>query len=135
RYRRGHARFHHASWQRESPGRPAPVRDGAVTLRLSADGQRRPSDPDRTASYRQGHARINFAYAGLITSLIRTRRSSEGVNELFIALMVNHCRSAQPYPNASTSRASSRDTDVRLMSRLSVLTVTRKASSRSSPMG
>src|SRR5689334_12194561 len=30
-------------------------------------------------------------------------RSSNGINELFSALMVNHRKSAQPYPNASQS--------------------------------
>ena len=39
---------------------------------------------------------ISFAYAGLITSLMIASRSSNGMNALFIALMVNHCSSAQP---------------------------------------
>src|SRR6266508_2335004 len=70
-----------------------------------------------------------------MTSLIRTNRSSNGMNALFIALTVNHCSSLHPYPNASTSRASSRDIEVPLISRLSVLTVTRNRRSRRSPMG
>src|SRR5688572_7228880 len=64
---------------------------------------------------------ISFAYAGLITSLINANRSSNGMNALFMALTVNHCNSAQPYPKASASSTISRDIDVPLINRLSVL--------------
>ena len=47
------------------------------------------------------------------------------MKELFSAFTVSHSMSAQPYPNASLSRASSALRVVPLMSRLSVLTVTR----------
>lgn len=43
----------------------------------------------------QSQAR-SLAYAGLMTSLMISNRSSKGMNALFIALMVNHCSSAQP---------------------------------------
>ena len=39
---------------------------------------------------------IRAAYPGLITSLISASRSSKPRNADFIALTVNHCRSAQP---------------------------------------
>ena len=62
-------------------------------------------------------------------------RSSNGANALFIALIVSHSMSPQPYPNASASAWNSDDRVIPLISRLSVLTVTRKSSSRSSPIG
>ena len=43
--------------------------------------------------------------------------------------------SPQPYPNASVSARNSDDSVTPLISRLSVLTVTRNSSSRSSPIG
>src|SRR5262245_13949448 len=66
------------------------------------------------------------AYRGLITSLISANRASNGMNADFIAFTVNHCMSSSVYPNAVTSRANSLLIDVSLISRLSVLTVTRK---------
>src|SRR5690606_38059837 len=74
---------------------------------------------------------LSCAKPGLITPLIRASRSSNGMKADFIAFTVNHCRSSQPYPNASTSLANSRERLVPLISRLSVFTVTRKQSRRS----
>src|SRR5205823_14341750 len=61
------------------------------------------------------------AYPGLITSLISASRWSNGMNADFIAFTVSHCRSAHPYPNASTRPAISAVIEVSLISRLSVL--------------
>ena len=52
-------------------------------------------------------------------------RSSNGANALFIALIVSHSISPRPIPNASSSAANSLDSETPLISRLSVLTVTR----------
>ena len=75
------------------------------------------------------------AKPGLMTVLMIDSRSSKGANALFIALMVSHSMSDQPYPNASVSAWNSDDRLTPLISRLSVLTVTRNSSSRSSPIG
>src|SRR5690606_24833771 len=78
---------------------------------------------------------LSWAKPGLISPLMSATRSSNGMNADFIALTVNHCRSSHPYPHASTSAADSVDRVVADISRLSVLTVTRKRRRRSSPMG
>src|SRR5579859_5167392 len=92
-------------------------------------GQRPPAGPVATGGA------IAAANPGLITVLISARRSSNGANALFIALIVSHWMSDQPYPNASQSAANSDDRLTPLISRLSVLTVTRNDSARSSPIG
>ena len=75
------------------------------------------------------------AYPGLITvSMIRSR-SSKWANALFIALIVSHSMSRQPYPNVWASRWNSDDRLTPLISRLSVFTVTRNESWRSSRIG
>src|SRR5690242_2576871 len=68
----------------------------------------------------------SLAYAGLMTSVMISSRSSNGMNADFMAFTVSHCRSFQPQPNASASSTISRDIEVPLIRRLSVLTVTRK---------
>ncbi len=78
---------------------------------------------------------IAEAKPGLITVLISASRSSNGANALFIALIVSHCTSDKPYPNASLSAANSDDRVTPLISRLSVLTVTLNDSARSNPIG
>ena len=52
-----------------------------------------------------------------------------------MALIVSHSISPSPMPNASSSAANSLDIDTPLMSRLSVLTVTRKRSRRRRSIG
>ncbi|SHY16877.1 Uncharacterised protein [Mycobacteroides abscessus subsp. abscessus] len=63
------------------------------------------------------------------------KRSSNGMKADFIALMVNRCRSLQPYPNVSTRRSISRLIVVSLISRLSVFTVTRNRNRASRSKG
>src|SRR4029079_17044930 len=75
------------------------------------------------------------AYPGLTTSLIRRRRSSNGANALFIALIVSHSISPRPMPKAASSAANSDDIETPLINRLSVLTVTRKRSRRRRSIG
>ena len=53
----------------------------------------------------------------------------------FIALIVNQRRSSQPYPNVCASVSISLVIEQPDMRRLSVLTVTRKRSRASSPIG
>ena len=48
---------------------------------------------------------IAEANPGLITVLISARRSSNGANAIFIALIVSHCTADNPCPNASDSAA------------------------------
>ena len=70
------------------------------------------------------------AKPGLMTVLIKRRRSSNPANALFIALMVSHSTSDQPYPNSAASLWNSELSVTWLISRLSVFTVTRNCSWR-----
>ena len=69
---------------------------------LGAEAARAREVLRRVAALLAGHPHagrdqpISFAYAGLITSSMIHRRSSNGMNALFIALIVNHCMSFQP---------------------------------------
>ncbi len=56
----------------------------------------RPSRPAACCTDDRADQASSCAYAGLICSLMISSRSSNGMNALFIALIVNHCRSAQP---------------------------------------
>ena len=76
-----------------------------------------------------------FAKRGLMTPLMMASRSGYGANALFIALMVSHSKSSKPQPNASRSCSISWVIEVARISRLSVLTVTRKRSLRSRSIG
>ena len=62
-------------------------------------------------------------------------RWSNGRNADFIALMVTHRRSATVQSASAASRAASRDSEVPLISRLSVLRVTRNFSRARSEIG
>ena len=62
-------------------------------------------------------------------------RSSNGANALFIALIVSHSISPRPIPNAASRAANSLERDTPLISRLSVLSVTRKRRRRSRSIG
>ena len=79
----------------DAPTRPTRRSLGSSSLRrplqptLPAGTAARPAAAGR-------HRRSRTAYAGLITSLMSASRSSNGRNAHFIALMVNHRRSARP---------------------------------------
>ena len=63
------------------------------------------------------------------------RRSSNGMKADFIALIVAHRRSSRVQPASLTSSDISRVMEVALISRLSVLTVTRNLSRFNSEIG
>src|SRR5690606_1897520 len=75
------------------------------------------------------------SYAGLMMSLMIARRSSNGRNADFIAFTVTQRRSSRPQSNASPNASLSRVIGVPLISRLSVMTVTRNRRSASIPIG
>src|SRR3954468_4621932 len=75
------------------------------------------------------------AYRGLISPLITRSRSGKGANADFMPLIVSHSKSDRSQPKASRSLHISVVIDVLLIRRLSVLTVTRKRSRRSIPIG
>src|SRR6266511_696066 len=75
------------------------------------------------------------AKPGLICSLMMRSRPSNGQNADFMAFSVSHSMSSRPMSKALASVANSLDRVMPLISRLSVLTVTRKRNRRSRSMG